>query len=109
MNDQNAMEMLTPEGRWSLLQQWIEENPKRKKLISKWIEASPEAVFPEIRDVLSDIAMKKFGLIAASIVRLTPYSDDIRSMIVTMQSMYKERANNEHMERKDARRSKRKR
>lgn len=82
---------LTPDGRWNMLQDWLEESPKHQRTLDAWLEMTPEEVFPEIREVVAEIATRKYGPLAGALVRVTKMSAELRGWIETLQTCYRDR------------------
>jgi hypothetical protein len=84
------LEALTPDGRWTLLQEWLRENPKYAKKIDQWVNQSPDDVFTELCD--------EHGKLPARVVKAivgVEMTQKILSAIATMQACYRERANHD--------------
>jgi len=87
----DVFSFLTPDGRWNLLQDWLDESPKHRKLLDAWLAQTPEEVFPQLREVAAEIATRKYGGLGGALVRVTNMTPEILKGIETLQTCYRER------------------
>lgn len=93
---------LTPDGRWNLLQDWLDEHPRNKAVFEMWLRMPAEESFPQIREAVAEIATKKWGQLAGALVRTTQLTPDIKIWIESLQTLYIERKGDEkHVQRRD--------
>src|SRR5215475_5527885 len=92
----DAAAFLTPDGRWNLLQDWLDENPRNRVVFEMWLRQEPDEVFPQVRAVVAEIASKKFGPLAGALVTVTKMTPEIRSWIEEFQTLYNERKGDAH-------------
>jgi hypothetical protein len=85
------LDALTPDGRWRLLQQWIEERPELRALIERWLGMAPEEVFPELREVAAGIAEKEYGALGGALVRTAELTPEAWAWISILQTCYRDR------------------
>jgi 5,10-methenyltetrahydromethanopterin hydrogenase len=97
---------LTPDGRWDLLQDWLDEHPRNKAKLDAWLGQTPDQVFPQLREVVAEIATKKYGPLAGALARTTTLTPEISKWIVELQTLYKEREAEDVRTRRTARESK---
>lgn len=105
MNNEEASRLLTPEGRWELLQDWLKANPKNRRKLERWLTLEPEQVYPEAREAIADIISTKYGALAGALARCAPFTEYAREMITNIQTLYKERKALDKERKKDARKS----
>lgn len=86
---------LTPEGRWRILQDWLDADFERRRRLNSWINGTPEEVFPEIREMAAEIATEKYGPLAGLIARQTVLTPEIRRGIEQLQASFKDREGKE--------------
>lgn len=83
------LEALTPDGRWTMLQDWLSKNPEYGERIDEWSRQSVDQVFVEIRDLIA----KRFGVSVNLVSLLTiGREQQIKRMIEILQACYRERA-----------------
>lgn len=82
---------LTPDGRWQLLQNWIDDDPKRSAIVDGWLRQTPEEIFPQLRDIAADIATKQYGPLAGSLARVAVLTPEMKHWIEELKTIYKER------------------
>jgi hypothetical protein len=83
--------LLTPDGRWNLLQDWLDEHPRHKAIFEMWLEQTPEEVFPQVRAVVAEIAEKKYGPLAGALVKTTQLTPEIGRWIAELKTLYADR------------------
>lgn len=87
------LEALTPDGRWELLQEWLRKNPKYAKRIKEWVNQPPNDVFIQL--------CLEYGKLPAGVVTTIvgpEMTQKILSAIEIIQTLYRERANNQPIE-----------
>src|SRR5262245_2174284 len=86
--EQIAQTAQTPDGRWSLLQNWIKENPEWAKQIQDWLEMTPS----EAADALQTFAARQLRM--SSILFNTVIGDAakerVKNAIAVLQTCYRE-------------------
>jgi hypothetical protein len=81
----------TQEGRWRLLQEWIRDNPIVAECIDNWLDMTPDAIFPELREVVACLVEDEYGALGGAIARAAEATPDTLTWIENLQSLYKER------------------
>lgn len=82
---------ITPEGRWELLQNWLDDNPRNREIVEKWLDEPPDKVWPQLRQVICDYLLSKGDRMPAMVVKITPYSPLLGSGIEALKQKYLER------------------
>lgn len=82
---------MTPDGRWNMLQDWLEEHPTHNAILESWLKQTPEEVFPQIKDIAATIASRKYGPLGGALVQVTKLTPEIRHWIEDLQTLYRER------------------
>lgn len=100
------LSFLTQEGRWQLLQEWIEDNPEYSKRLDDWLDETPDNIFPELREIAAQLAEREYGPLAGAITRTAQLTPGLSRWISTLQTCYKERKAEDIAEAKNARRKK---
>lgn len=100
MSELDISAFLTPDGRWNLLQDWLDENPRHKAVFELWLRQTPDEVFPQVREVVAEIATKKYGALGGALVRVTQLTPDIRRWIEELKTLYTERLEQDHVKRR---------
>jgi hypothetical protein len=85
------LEYLTPDGRWRLLQEWLDDNPAFKARVDAWAPMTPDEVFPELREIAAQWFERKYGALAGAIARAAEMDDRMGAWIATLQQCYKDR------------------
>lgn len=85
------LEALTPEGRWSMLQDWLSKNPEYRKRAERWSTESVDQVFSEIRN----LAIDEYGAFAAFMLDSAAVKPKLLLAIEVLQACYRDRANNQ--------------
>jgi hypothetical protein len=90
----NLSDLFTPDGRWRLLQEWLADNPRNKKLLE--LDQTPEESWTQIRESIAAWIERKDGSAVAAVVRITPLSSQIRAWIEQAKELYADRERYEH-------------
>lgn len=93
---ENELLFLTPDGRWRLLQNWIAEKPTRQSIVDRWVDETPEEVWPEFKREFGPTAARWFGPLAGALFQLIELPPLIRPFIVEVQNVYRERRADEY-------------
>lgn len=81
------LEALTPDGRWSLLQDWLSKNPKYGERAERWSAQTVDQVFNEIRN----LAVEEYGALAAFMIDTPAIKPKLMRTIEILQALYRER------------------
>lgn len=85
------LEALTPDGRWSMLQDWLSKNPKYAERAERWAKEPVDTVFAEIRN----LAMDEYGVMVSFFLNSPSIKMKALSAITVLQACYRERAGNQ--------------
>jgi hypothetical protein len=87
----NLSDLFTPDGRWRLLQEWLADNPRNKKLLEMWLRQTPEESWPQIREGIAGWIERNDEPSVAVFVRVMPLSSQIRAWIEQAKELYIDR------------------
>jgi hypothetical protein len=85
------LEALSPDGRWSMLQKWLKENPEYDENVDRWSQMSVDAVCDEI----AILVIGKYGGIAVFVLQSEVgkvIKEKVRRLVEILQACYRERA-----------------
>lgn len=80
--------LITPDGRWNALQDWLSKNPEYGERVKRWSGESVDRVFIEI----CLMATERYGAIAGMILGYPTTQSKLKRWIEILQACYRERA-----------------
>lgn len=84
-----AINTRTPEGRWQMLQDWLEENPQWEKQVNKWIKLTPAEALTSLKNYVAEQTKVPSRMLDKFI---TPAIEQrVINSIQTIQTCYRER------------------
>lgn len=84
--------LVTPEGRWEILQEWLDENPKNRNILEAWLEERPEEIWSQLREIAAKYLERHGDNVLAAVIRVMPLTDKAHEWIILLKDLYKARA-----------------
>lgn len=98
---------LTADGRWQIVQEWLEDNPEYAERLDEWLELTPDEVFPDLREIAAEAIERRYGALGGVLARTAEMTPQLWQWIATLQTCYRERLEFDRKEKKSDGRKKR--
>lgn len=91
IEDYLTEDLLTPEGRWKMLQEWLGKNPRNKRTLERWLKETPEEIWPQLKGIIAHHFKEQGDTLYAAGVRMIPLTPVARGWIEQLKQKYIER------------------
>jgi len=90
---QAILDASTPDGRWNLLQDFLQKNPDWKKKVNRWLTLDPDTAVIQLQ---VDLAERMGMPVALFAKMINPgLREKARAAVESLQTLYRERQNNQ--------------